>query len=76
MKIAKVTGREIYDARGLPALECEITLEDGSYVTGSVPTGISKGSREAYELRDGGQRLMGMGEMKAVEVIDSRIAPL
>lgn len=76
MKIAKVTGREIYDARGLPALECEITLEDGSYVSGSVPAGISKGSHEAYELRDGGQRLMGMGVQKAVENIDSIIAPL
>lgn len=76
MKIAKVIGREIYDARGLPALECEITLEDGSYVTGTVPTGISKGSQEAYELRDGGQRLQGMGVQKAVEIIDSVIAPL
>lgn len=75
MKIARVTGREIYDARGLPALECEITLEDGSYVSGSVPAGISKGSQEAYELRDGGQRLSGMGLQKAVDIIDSVIAP-
>lgn len=76
MKIAKVAGREIYDARGLPALECEITLEDGSYVSGSVPSGISRGSHEAHEMRDGGQRLVGMGVQKAVETIDSVIAPL
>lgn len=76
MKIAKVIGREIYDARGLPALECEITLEDGSYVSGSVPSGISRGSHEAHEMRDGGQRLFGMGVQKAVDTIDSVIAPL
>lgn len=75
MKIAKVTGREIYDARGLPALECEITLEDGSYVSGSVPSGISTGSQEAHEKRDKTDRLMGLGVQKAVDVIDSIIAP-
>lgn len=76
MKIAKVIGREIYDARGLPTLECEITLEDGSYVSGSVPSGISRSSHEAHEMRDGGQRLFGMGVQKAVDTIDSVIAPL
>lgn len=29
MKIAKVMGREIYDSRGTPTVECEIVLEDG-----------------------------------------------
>ncbi len=76
MKIARVTGREIYDARGFPALECEITLEDGSYVAGSVPSGISRGSNEALELRDGGDRLMGMGLLKAINSIENHIGPV
>lgn len=76
MKIAKVLGREIFDARGYPTLECEITLEDGSYVTGSVPSGTSRGAFEAHELRDGGKRLMGMGVTKAIEQLEMRIAPL
>jgi enolase len=76
MKIAKVAGREIYDACGWPALECEITLEDGSYVTASVPSGVSRGKEEAQEIRDGGQRMEGKGLLKAVDTIESLIAPI
>lgn len=75
MKIAKVVGREIYDARGWPTLECEISLEDGSYVTASVPTGISRGKNEAHEMRDGGQRMNGKGVHKAVDIIETIIGP-
>ncbi len=76
MKIAKVVGREIYDARGWPTIECEISLEDGSYVTASVPSGISKGKHEAHELRDNNQRMAGKGVLKAIDTIESVIAPI
>lgn len=75
MKIAKVVGREIYDARGWPTLECEISLQDGSYVTASVPSGISRGKQEAHEMRDGGQRMGGKGVAKAIETIETIIGP-
>jgi enolase len=54
VKIAKVVGREIFDSRLLPTLECHIILEDGRSVIHSVPAGVSRGGYEAYELRDGG----------------------
>ena len=76
MKIAKIIGREIFDARGWPTVECEIMLEDGSFVSASVPTGVSRGSHEAHELRDGGQRLMGKGVLQAIENIENQIAPI
>ena len=76
MKIAKVVGREIYDARGWPTIECEITLNDGTYVTASVPSGISRGKHEAVELRDGGTRMMGKGVLNAIENLESKIAPI
>ena len=41
----------------------------------SVPAGISRGTHEAVELRDGGDRLMGLGVQKAVKVIEEIIAP-
>lgn len=75
MKIAKVVGREIYDARGFPTIECEITLNDGTYAVASVPSGISRGKDEAVDLRDGGARMMGKGVAKAIENIESIIAP-
>lgn len=71
MKIAKVVGREIYDGRGYPTIECEITLEDGSYVCASVPTGISRGKHEAHESRSANNSVI-----QAVDTIESLIAPL
>ncbi len=75
MKIIAVTAREIYNSRGMPTISCEITLENGAQVTASVPTGTSRGEKEAAELRDGGERLMGQGVLKAVTTIESVIAP-
>ena len=76
MKIAKVTGREIFDSRGIPTIECELWLENGIAVRSSVPSGTSRGSFEATELRDGGKRLMGKGVSKAIDKIENIIAPI
>lgn len=75
MKIAKIFGREIYDSRGFPTVECEVVLEDGSYVTASVPSGKSRGSHEVVEMRDGGTRLQGQGVLRCIEIIENVIAP-
>jgi enolase 1/2/3 len=75
MKISRVIGRELYDSRGLPTVGCEIVLENGISVYSSVPSGMSRGRYEAYELRDGGKRLWGKGVLKAVENIDMIIGP-
>lgn len=75
MKISQVAAREIYDSRGWPTIQCTIILDDGSTVTSSVPTGLSRGRHEAYELRDGGKRLWGRGVLRAVENIELVIAP-
>jgi len=75
MKIKQVIGHEIFDSRGYPTIECEITLEDGQTVRASVPSGISRGKYEAVELRDGGSRLLGLGVSKAIEKLETVIAP-
>ncbi len=75
MKIVSVAAREIYDSRGNPTIECTVGLENGRYVKASVPSGISRGEHEAFELRDGGIRLMGNGVMKAVQAVETVIAP-
>jgi len=75
MKIAEIHAREIYDSRGMPTIACEIVLDNGSYVTSMVPSGSSVGKYEAFELRDGGERLMGKGVKKAIDNIHTKIAP-
>src|SRR5581483_12158304 len=75
MKIERIIAREIFDSRGWPTIECELILEDGTFVTASVPSGISKSKFEAIEIRDEDKRMFGMGVSKAIENIDTIIAP-
>ena len=53
-RITHVHARRIWDSRGRPTVEVDVTLQDGSKGTGMAPAGASRGSREALELRDGG----------------------
>lgn len=64
--ITGVDAREIIDSRGNPTVEVDITTATGTY-TASVPSGASTGIYEAHELRDGGDRYLGKGCLKAVE---------
>ena len=72
-KIKKIKGRQIFDSRGNPTIEVDITLEDGCFGRASVPSGASTGAYEAYELRDGGKTLSGKTVLKAVEGINTDI---
>lgn len=75
-KIEKVTGREILDSRGNPTVEVNVILSDGVNAVSSVPSGASRGTYEAHELRDNDtSRYRGMGVLKAVESVNSVIAP-
>ncbi len=73
--IKSLKAREILDSRGNPTVEVLVETDDGSF-TSSVPSGASTGKYEAKEIRDGGERYMGKGTLKAVENINRKIAPL
>jgi len=74
MKITDLTAREILDSKGIPAVEAEVHLEDGTVALGGVPSGTSTGSSEALELRDNDkQRYFGKGVLKAVDNIKGLI---
>ena len=75
-KIKKIDGRQIFDSRGNPTIEVDITLEDGSFGRASVPSGASTGAYEAYELRDGAKALSGKTVLKAVNGINTEINDL
>ncbi|AGS34367.1 enolase [Corynebacterium maris DSM 45190] len=72
--IMHVFAREILDSRGNPTLEAEVFLDDGSRGLAGVPSGASTGVHEAHELRDGGDRYLGKGVLKAVENVNEDIA--
>ncbi len=72
--IKSIKAREILDSRGYPTIEVELTTEVGVFLA-SVPSGTSTGKYEAKELRDGGEKYLGMGVTKAIDNIEKIIAP-
>ncbi len=75
-EITGIFAREILDSRGNPTIEVETVLDCGAIGRASVPSGASTGAFEAVELRDGDKkRYMGRGVQKAVENVNSFIAP-
>ncbi len=72
--IIHVFAREIMDSRGNPTVEAEVFLDDGAHGSAGVPSGASTGVHEAHELRDGGDRYLGKGVLKAVENVNEEIA--
>lgn len=73
--ISDVRAREILDSRGNPTVEVEVTLDDDSVGRAAVPSGASTGAFEAVELRDGDERYLGKGVIKAVIAIEDEIMP-
>ena len=74
--IVEICGREVIDSRGNPTVEVDVHLEGGAIGRAAVPSGASTGEHEAVELRDGDKaRFLGKGVLKAVENVNSKLAP-
>ena len=72
--IARVHARRVWDSRGRPTLEAEVTLANGAKGRAIAPAGASRGSREAVDLRDGGSGQGGRDVTRAVENVVGPIA--
>uniref|UniRef100_A0A453JGB8 phosphopyruvate hydratase n=1 Tax=Aegilops tauschii subsp. strangulata TaxID=200361 RepID=A0A453JGB8_AEGTS len=73
--IQSVKARQIFDSRGNPTVEVDVCCSDGTFARAAVPSGASTGVYEALELRDGGSDYLGKGVSKAVDNVNSIIAP-
>ena len=73
--IIEVHARQIFDSRGNPTVEVDVFTELGVMGRAAVPSGASTGEHEAVELRDGGKAFMGKGVSKAVDNVNTLIAP-
>ena len=72
--IENVYADEVLDSRGNPTVRATVELSDGSVADAIVPSGASTGSKEAIELRDGDDRYLGKGVLKACENVNGVIA--
>ncbi|CAI4064089.1 hypothetical protein SKDZ_08G2200 [Saccharomyces kudriavzevii ZP591] len=74
MAVSKVYARSVYDSRGNPTVEVELTTENGVFRS-IVPSGASTGIHEALEMRDEDKsKWMGKGVMNAVNNVNNVIA--
>jgi len=75
MPIKKIFARQIYDSRGNPTVEVDLTTEKGIF-RAAVPSGASTGIYEALELRDKDKtKWHGKGVTKAIGNINNVLAP-
>ncbi len=72
--IVDIHARQIFDSRGNPTVEVDVTTENGIVGRAAVPSGASTGEHEAVELRDGGNSYMGKGVLNAVDNVNNIIA--
>ena len=74
-KITNIKGRQVFDSRGNPTVEAEISLDNNIKASAIVPSGASTGTFEAHELRDhDNSYFLGRSVLKAVNNINSVIA--
>lgn len=72
--IKSVRARRIWDSRGRPTVEAEVTLNTGVYGRGIAPAGASRGTHEATDMRDGGMFLGGFDVQRAIANVNDVIA--
>ncbi len=73
--IESIKALELLDSRGNPTVGAVVKLGSGFEASAAVPSGASTGAHEAVELRDEDGRFLGKGVRKAVENINTIIAP-
>lgn len=71
--IKRVHGRRVWDSRGRPTVEVDVTLRYGAMGRAIAPAGASTGSAEAVERRDGGDAFGGYDVTGAVEAVNGEI---
>lgn len=72
--INNIVARQIFDSRGNPTVEVDLTTDQGVF-RAACPSGASTGAYEAVELRDNGPTYHGKGVSQAVNNINTVIAP-
>jgi len=75
MSVQAIKARQIFDSRGNPTVEVDLTTDKGVF-RAAVPSGASTGIYEALELRDGDKaNYHGKGVSKAINNINTVIGP-
>lgn len=71
--ITELHGRRVWDSRGRPTIEVDITTEGGALGRAIAPAGASRGRFEAIDLRDGGKTFGGWDVHRALDAVNIEI---
>ena len=75
-KIKKIKARRVFDSRGNPTVEVDIITNNNTLGRAMSPSGASKGSNEAIELRDNDSMFGGKDIKKALKLINDELSLL
>jgi enolase len=73
LRIDRVHARRVWDSRGRPTIEVDVSINGGARGRAIAPAGASTGSGEAIDLRDGGVAFGGFDVTKAVHAVNTQI---
>ncbi len=73
-EISNIVGRRVWDSRGRPTIEVEVTLHEGAIGRAIAPAGASTGSSEAVDKRDGGFAFAGFDVRSSIHSVNEEIA--
>lgn len=74
--ITDLLARRVWDSRGRPTVEVELTTSSGAMGRAIAPAGASMGTGEAVDLRDGGAAFAGLDVQTALTGLRDRVAPM
>lgn len=74
--ITDLLARRVWDSRGRPTVEVELTTSSGAMGRAIAPAGASMGTGEAVDLRDGGTAFAGLDVQTALSGLRDRVAPI
>lgn len=76
-RIRNVLAREVINEKGLPTVEVDVQLDDGSFGRATAPGGTSRGIHEPVDLKDGDKSYFnGLGVNKAIHNVNTEIRAL
>lgn len=73
--ISDLLARRVWDSRGRPTVEVDITTCNGATGRSIAPAGASTGANEAIDLRDGGAPFAGLDVQTALAGLRDYVAP-
>ncbi|XP_012235040.1 enolase-like [Linepithema humile] len=74
MTFQKIKARQVFDCRGEPTLEVDVSTSIGTFRT-SVPSTVDINPNQAHEIRDGKADYQGRSVFNAVDIVNKEIGP-